>query len=316
MYFIVFLLCVTFLLPQKAIGLDAGKDFGAQTCLIQDPHVQKGVIVYDPVEGIGHNPSGTLKGIGDDGQSIWGLSQWNSKLPFRGAPIPTAVDNSLVKYDSGSKSICFGALQSVCEDVVIGLNTSKEYSDGLRKKNERWQAFYLWQLFKTTKPISELTATNFLMDAKLHFSNNLHVIESNSLEDNVAQFTVFLTVQNINKSSANFGRYVWFGLPIYDNRFVQSPQHQQKDLFTKKFIYLVESSVFAKHSLHDGGWTHFEADLLPEIKRSLQLAIDNGYFLQPVSTNEFSIKSIHVGWEIPGSFDAEIQFKDLSLCIN
>lgn len=315
-YLVVVCLCVALLLPQRALGLDSHADLRGITCLIQDPHVQNGVTVYDPVEGAGHNPSGILKGFGGVEQPLWGLSQWNSKLPFRGTPEPTEANSAFIKYDSGSKSISFGAAHSIYGDVTLRLDASKEYVSGWRRKGERWPALYLWQRFEASKPISELSGVHFALDAVLHFSNNMHPAGTYNPADNAAQFSIFLTVQNLNKKSPNFGRYVWFGLPVYDNRYAMSHQHQQKDAFTKKFIYEVDSSEFAKNSIHDGHWVHMEADLLPELIKSIQLAIAKGFFQQPVSTGEFSIKSINVGWEMPGTFDAEIQFKDLNLCIN
>jgi hypothetical protein len=279
-------------IQMDALALEPRTAPGATVCLLKDSHFQNGAVVYDPTEGAGHRPSGNLRGLGG-GNPVWGLSQWNTKSPFIGNPSPDEAAATHVKYIAGSKEITFGVPRTKYADATLRVNSSMEYQTGLRDARERWPGFFLWQRFEGGKPIADLAAVHFEMDAKLSFSRNLHSTGTYDQKKHAAQFSIFLTVQNTNKASTNYGHYVWFGLPVYDNRHEMSPHHEQKDTFTEKFIYLVGA----------------------ENKSSISTATSKGFLQEPVSLSDFYVKSIHVGWEVPGTFDVEFQVRDLNVCV-
>ncbi|MDD5065181.1 MAG: hypothetical protein PHQ35_10555 [Phycisphaerae bacterium] len=281
-------------------------------CLVRDPHFFNGLIVYSPEEGNGHRISGKLTGISNS-TPIWGLSQWNTKSPFEGNIESNSSDPRYKVYTEGSKSILFGREKTMYSDLTLHLNTNLEYTNGVRDQLERWPALYAWQKFDANVSIDSLENVNFNLDARLNTIKNLHQIGTYDPKKDAAQYTVFLTIQNLNKKSLDYGKYVWFGLQIYDNRQDIPQKHEQGDKFTKKFIYLVDSHLLTKGTLNDLHWVHFQGNILDEIKTALQHAQANGFFNE-IHYSDFFIKSINVGWEIPGTFDAEIQIKDLNIC--
>lgn len=66
-----------------------------------------------------------------------------------------------------------------------------------------------------------------------------------------AQFVWYVTLQNRNADSADFGKYVWFGLNLFDNRMAGSvsdgfaAQDGGKEQNTGAFIYQPSSAVWA-----------------------------------------------------------------------
>jgi hypothetical protein len=286
-------------------------------CVVRDPNFQRGVKVYDPTEGGGHKQIGTLQGLQPGSTPVWGLSQWNTLTPFAGEPASTMQDPRFIQYTSGSKTITFGRDNTLYADVSLKLNSAIEFKDkgGVRPAKARWPALYLWQTLDDSKPVAQLKQVNFSADAKLNLNRSLRPSGPFNPREDAAQFTMFLTIQNMNKQSLDFGKYVWFGLPIYDNRYKMSAQHEQKDAFTKKFIYLLDSRSFSKNSMFNEKWNHLSADLLPEIRESLRRAKAKGFFQDPVDLSNFYIRSLNVGWEIPGTFESEVQLKDFNVCL-
>jgi hypothetical protein len=289
--------------------------WAGEVCVVRDAHFKNGATLYDPREGAGHNKIGELKGEAKEaGAPTWGISQWNTHSPFTGTPQPAANDPRFVKYESGSKEVVFGRDRTMFADVALRLDTSREYRNGVRDPKQRWSALYLWQRIDQGPSFAELQHARFSMDARLLFSKNLHPPGSFDPRGNAAQFTVFVTLQNINKSSADFGRYVWFGIPIYDNRFELSPHREQIDAFTQRPIYLVDEALVARGSIKSGRWIHFAADLADEMKTAVGRAIEKGSMANTALSDVF-IRSVNVGWEIPGTFDASMQIKDISICL-
>jgi hypothetical protein len=300
---------VVFLAGQCGNPLQAG-----ELCLLKDPHFQSGAVLYGPQEGSAHVPTGHLMGLKRDDKPIWGVSQWNTKTPFQGEPTDADPRPKVIDYQSGSKDIRFGSADSAFADVSLRLDSSEEYIGGLRPKQQRWPALYLWQQIEEGPSFEKLQAVHFSMEARLMSSKNLHPPQGRDDKSNAAQFTVFITLQNFNKQSPDFGKYVWFGVPIYDNRFEFSPHHEQQDAATHKLIYLVDDRLVTKDRIQNGQWAHFEGDLANEMKQSVKAAITTGN-LSHTNLSDVFIRSLNVGWEIPGTFDADMQIRNLSVCV-
>lgn len=288
----------------------------ARTCIVKDPHFRLGALLYHPKEGIGHKAIGRIQPPSEVAEPVWGLSQWNSKSPFSGQPRPSKEGDGYLEWSNQAKTIRFGFHEGTAADLQLGVNGLSEYPQGTRALGARWPALYLWQRFYGLPPIERLSKVDFYLDAKLHEIRNLHREGSYEPRYHAAQFTVFLTIQNRNKKSPDYGRYIWFGIPVYDSRRAKQPSHEQKDKFTGRFIYLVDYVLLSDHSIADREWVHMEADLLSSIRQALFSASDKGFFSRPVNLDDFAISSLNVGWETPGVFAARIQIKDLQVCLD
>ena len=132
-----------------------------------------------------------------------------------------------------------------------------------------------------------------------------------------AQNQIYFTLQNRNPKSAGYGQLLWFGVPIYDDRERIPKSYQAKDAGKEDasgmFIYLVDGREFTARSLHDKEWVTIDNDLLPLMCTGLQAAWKSGFLKDSRSLADYQITGMNLGWEVPGSFNVEMQVRDLSL---
>lgn len=118
---------------------------------------------------------------------------------------------------------------------------------------------------------------------------------------------------------------MWFGIPLFDNRYPfpgeAGIQDGGKDDASGLFIYNVPSRGFTNMSFtqngtpvgsEDNDWMNIDIDLIPTIKRALVLANQKG-FMQGVTMDTLFVDGMNLGWEMPGTYDAEMKIKNLSL---
>ncbi len=129
-----------------------------------------------------------------------------------------------------------------------------------------------------------------------------------------AQFQIFITVQDLNKDSPDYGNYLWFGVPIFDNRKRVVSTYSAPDFGgTGKFIHTPGSERFTKGSTHDEGWVVFDAELLPLVREGLAAAHGRGFLKGLDEAPSFRVTAFNMGWEVPGTFDVGMQVRKLSL---
>ena len=161
--------------------------------------------------------------------------------------------------------------------------------------------------------LAELAHCAFHVEAKLIRSVLYHTNQYTPAL-HAAQFTVYITVANRNKKSRGYGQYLWFGIPVYDNRSRIAPAFQEKDFGgTAMFIYTLAADTFAKESTHDGQWVTFASDLLPLMRKGLETGWQRGFMPGSVEFADYRVTGVFLGWEAPGIFDVELQVRNLSL---
>jgi len=244
------------------------------------------------------------------GQSgfFWVLAQWGSRFNLSGVR-PEIIGDSVTYADSG-KSISFfnGSTQ-----VNMEMFGSAEYLLP-RQVGEKWPALYLAQRFQKQLNINKIDSLIFRINARLMFSIN-EMGSSYNPSLHTAQFQIYLTVQNLNTSSPDYGDYLWFGLMFYDYRYPEIPAYMAQDVgpdSTGKFIYGLASSDLYTGIFQNEQWINITKDIYPSILKAFQAAQARGY-LKGSSINDMCIASMNIGWEIPGTFDCGFQYKDLGL---
>jgi hypothetical protein len=151
------------------------------------------------------------------------------------------------------------------------------------------------------------------VEARLTRSRNLHQGDY-SPDTHAAQFQIFFTVQNRNRRSPGFGDLVWFGVPIYDNRDRFPKAFKARDFGgTAKFIFTPDGKTFTSQSAHDGAWVVIDKDLLPLMRDALATAWKRGFLKGSSDLSDYSIGGMNMGWELPGTFDVEMDIRRLSL---
>lgn len=298
--------CFLILAFAFAVGGIEAAELGTELELIQDNHFRRGFILWEAKPGQ-HVRYGTLKGADGETTPVWGLSQWSSKFPL--APSDTVRLDGLVVLSNAAKAI---QLKDGV-DVSMAVNSAVEYGTKARVVSEPWVHLLAEQEFLPTAPLSQLTAARLHVEARLLHSRNLHQGDY-SPDVHAAQFQIFFTVQNRNKRSKGYGDLLWFGIPIYDNRHRFAPEFKAQDFGgTAKFIFTPGGQTFTTNSAHDGRWVVIEKDLLPLMREALKMAWARGFLKASTALEDYHMGGMNMGWELPGTFDVEMQVRNLSL---
>ncbi|MEO7675605.1 MAG: hypothetical protein ABIV39_02440, partial [Verrucomicrobiota bacterium] len=280
--------------------------------VIQDPHFQRGFILWKPEPGK-HVRYGELPGTDTNAAAVWGLSQWSSKFPIAGTNLVRNTGSDLI-YSNSAKTVAIGASETMGADLLLGANAGVEYGPRARQSSaEPWVHLLVEQEFEVPASLKNLSAAQLHVEARLRRSH-LAYEKGYSPDVHAAQFQIFFTLQNRNRSSRGFGDLLWFGVPIYDNRHRFVPEFKAQDFGgTAKFIFTSGGKSFTAASAHDGEWLVIEKDLLPLMREALETAWARNFLKDSKELRDYSIGGMNMGWELPGTFDVEMQVRNLSL---
>ena len=292
----------------------AAAESGADRELIQDNHFQRGFVLWESKPGK-HVRYGELQGLEPNTKPIWGLAQWSSQFPLDSTAITSASKGSkgLMVFSNTAKAVTLGAGNSIQADLSLAVNSAAEYGPRARNASDPWVHLLVEQEFDPPARLADLAAAKLHIEARLLRSRNLHRGDY-APGKHAAQFQIFFTVQNRNRHSPDHGNLLWFGVPIYDNRDRFPKAFKAQDFGgTAKFIFTLGGETYAKASLHDGDWVVISADLLPLMREALEAAWSRGFLKGSKDFADYSIGGMNLGWEVPGTFDVELQVRKLSL---
>jgi hypothetical protein len=243
---------------------------------------------------------------------IWQLAQWYSKHNLAHVNPETGNDGSITFKNEGKRLIRY-----TNGSLMLELTTSKEY-DHPRKNGEPWPHILIEQKFGDESPIvGETTKILFSMEIKLVKCENKMSEQTFNEKLHTAQSPFYFILENCNKDSKEYGKYIWFGIPSFDYRY-KSTGNEEKvswDIGTNTYIYNVpENTLWGDVSFQDGNWHKANADILPLIRKALKTMQSKGVFTT-TTLNDLMITGMNFGWEIPGTFDAAVCVKNFSLIV-
>jgi hypothetical protein len=277
--------------------------------LIRDNRFQAGFILWKTKPGQ-HVSYGELKGFDTNVAPAWGLSQWSSKFPLDPSTIVRSQDSMICSNAAKAIALTKNAA------LAMAVNTQPEYGPKARSASDPWVHLLVEQEFDPAAPLEKIASAKLHVEARLERSRNLHHGDYTP-DVHAAQFQIFFTVQNRNHQSSGYGDLLWFGIPIYDNRDRFPKAFKAQDFGgTAKFIYTAGGETFTSQSAHDHRWITIDKDLLPLMREALKAAWARGFLKGSKSLTDYSIGGMNMGWELPGTFDVEMQVRALSLKTN
>ncbi len=283
----------------------------AEVEIIRDPHFQHGFILLAAEPGK-RVPYGSLEGLAGDAQPVWDMAQWSSKFPLA-VGSPERLADGAIRYANTAKSVVVATPGSPDADICLAVNASVEYGTRARKSGEPWVHLLLQQDIENPPALTEIDAAKFHIEARLVDANKVETPDY-SPGLHAAQFQVFFSVQNRNRQSAGYGKYLWFGIPLYDDRHEFPLAHKTKDTGgTNMFIFTPSGETYASQSAHGKEWMTVDKDLLPLMREGLELAWTRGFLTESQSLADYRIAGMNMGWEVPGIFDVRLQVRNLSL---
>jgi hypothetical protein len=281
--------------------------------LIRDPDFRRGFTLIEPEPGK-RVPYGIIRGPETNVAPVWNLDQWSSRHPLAIAGPNLLADGSLV-YSNIAKAVRLGSAGSDRGDLELAVRASAEYGSRARRSGEPWVHLLVEQNLANPPSIAELSAARLHVEAKL-LSSEKRSTPDYSLSLHAAQFQIFFSVQNLNRQSPGYGHYLWFGIPIYDDRQPIAPAHQAQDTGgTSMFIYTPAGDVFCSESAHERKWITIDRDLLPLMREGLEDAWNHNFLKESQVFEDYRIAGMNLGWEVPGIFNVDLQIRRLSLKI-
>ncbi|SDL35500.1 hypothetical protein SAMN04487898_117152 [Pedobacter sp. ok626] len=241
----------------------------------------------------------------------WRLAQWGSKFDI--VNVKPSVANGKVSYENQGKRISFTGMGNTAL-VSMEIIGSNEYPTP-RKDGQDWPHLLLAQNVESRIRLTEMQSLLYTINTRLMYDVNKM---GDALDEKLhtSQVSLYLNIQNVNKQSAAYGDYFWFGLPLYDYRYRDIKEYAAQDLgkedATKKFILNVAAKDLFSGSLQDKKWVGIKKDIYPLIIKAFKKAQERG-FLKDTQLTDLGIDSMNFGWEVPGTFDCGFQFKNLSL---
>jgi len=306
------------LIPMLSYGFSAAfaqqhkHDFKVQKLeVIADKNFNNGIHLLG-TNSANASPITQLYPFGKTGaEPNWTLAQWGSN--FNLIDVKPKVVSGKTSYEDPGKRISFEAKDKT---VLVSMEIigSNEYPSP-RKDNQDWPHLLLGQEVKSKVRLSKMQSLQYNIDARLMYDENKMGSTLNP-KLHTSQVSFYLAVQNINEKSATYGDFFWFGLPLYDHRYRDIKEYAEQDLgkadATKKFILNVAAKDLFTGPLQDKQWVSIKKNIYPLLLNAFKKAQERG-FLRGTQFSDLGIGSMNFGWEVPGTFDCGLQFKNLGL---
>lgn len=280
--------------------------------LLQDARFQNGFLLTGTNTSAVRNDQFIFPFGGTPSEVRWGLAEWGSRYKLAG--VKKKVHAGKIIYSNKGKCVVFERLGN-SNKITMDVTASDEYTMP-RRNGQDWAHLLLGQEIKDKPYLKNLEGLILQISGRLtksvlqmkeaEFDKGLHT----------AQFQLFITVQDLNPVSSQYGDLFWFGIPFYDYRYKDIERYAAQDLgkadASGKFIYNMGSADFMKGSFHNGEWISIEKDIYPMLKDAVKIAKERGY-LTGSAFEDLGLSSLNIGWEVPGTLDVGFEFKNFDV---
>lgn len=259
-------------------------------------------------------------GGGAPGTYRWRLAQWGTKEinSFVSADNYTYTDEGGGRYlyENRAKRV---EIDTSAGSVTLALDTSEEY-DAPRAAGQLWPHLLIEQVFAET---GKQTALRGVRKVRMKFTVEVSECERLMSEEeydpslHAAQCSWYITLNSTREGCRD---YIWFGLPIFDNRsagkFLGGTIGFDNGLSTGTgmLIYGLSGEAFLEKGVGVGDCVSADIDVLPYLRDALQEAQKRGLF-QDHTLSDFAIGSTNFGWEVPGTFRSGMKISGLGLIL-
>lgn len=253
----------------------------------------------------------------------WSLAQWDSG--------PCIWEN---RADSESNTLTDGVSKWVTykpdeKSLLLRLNTEAYYQGNGAVQGDYWPHLLVEQTFPyADEPDSEKLFYSGSADRwMLSFDLRMPYYSATEREGDwvrAAQLYMYFGARH-----KDTGRFVWFGLQMFDSRWEQSADNYFVDggkadasgqmiyVIGMKNVYRNTDGSFWKE---DGSaprvtdeWLHFDINLIPHLRGMVRRGIEEGDFAPDTTVDDFYIDYMNYGWEIIATYDCGVEIKNLSL---
>ncbi len=287
--------------------------------LFKDTKFIDGFTVYYPDEANPHKYSNKLATVNETTKSVWEFAQWSSNYDIMNGSKNGAFGEYVFENEEKTPSPKKMVINTKTGKMTISLNAESEYTKD-RVANQGWPSLLIQQNFDDNLiRLIDMEEINMNMTFKITSCEN-KTISKYDESLHCAQFVWYLTLQNRNPNSKDFGSYVWFGLNLYDSRYqgtrtdMYAAVDAGKDANTGMFIYQPDSIKFSPTGKMAGTKEKMEINfnILDEAKAAFDLAKQRGY-LGTTTFEDLYIGSTNFGFEVPGTFNITAEIYNIQV---
>jgi len=248
----------------------------------------------------------------------WTMAQWGTRYDIKntasdlGGHTLNKSDDGLINTITSKGKTVNGivipakvlSLNSYTGEIYMESNCSVEYETP-REGYEPWVHLLLESNLTKEKSLSQMTSCVMEADYEVNYCDN-KTGEAYNPNVHAAQLVWYITLQNLNNKSAEYGKYIWFGVSLFDNRDAgkETSLYYAFDAGTGTAIYNLGSSYYMKDKKIPTVGERKTAliDIRPYVEEAFNIAKKDGYFETTVFTDLY-LGSSNFGYEVPGTFD-------------
>jgi len=283
--------------------------------LFLDTQFRRGFLLSYPNSARGRAVEAVLDLGESDAKPLWRLCQWGTRHSLAAARCARGAHGD-AWYENEGKRVLVGGPDSPNRDLVLEVRAEAEYGTRARRPGESWPHLLVEQDAAGVYRLDELHEIAFEISLRLLYRRTYMTEADYDPGLHAAQFQMFFIVKHVGADVRERGSFFWFGVPFYDNRHDVPPAFMARDAgksdATGRFIYTIPGEAVGVTPLTDGRWVTVRADLLPHIKSGLLEAVKRGY-LKSARAHDYAVVNMNLGWEMPGTFDAAMQIRDLHI---
>ncbi len=302
-----------------------------------------GMPIYnDPIETFGtemYDPGVKFQyGKQNTNEPEWNLCQWATRYPFHdinnSSPhLPEGkinytfedLGNGKYQYLNSSKSLM---VDTTTGELSMGLKASECFKYP-RTQGQEWPHWLMEKrIYNQANPpkqchIASSQSLVVNMDVRVNsFVDHMGDSADKGLHSAICM--MYLFVSNLDRGM--FTDMLWFGLYLFDNRYIITSQESFPDVGTKgsaseKWIFNIASSEYfdLNYNLRtvDGEivlneWRTVNVDVLGKIHEAFNSAQMNGYMKNSKWENLY-INGMYFGFELPGTYDIDMSFRNFDI---
>ena len=291
-------------------ALAAGPEAPGAGELIRDPRFERGFGVLAPQAGGGQ--LGRIQRALSTNEPVWQLAQWHSRLAFTNHAYAAG---GVLGVSNAAKWLHLEPSTGEGARLTLGVDSRAEYKDRLRTSpTEPWVHLLVQQEIRDCPPLTALASLRLHLEVRLPEAATFRP-EGYSPDLHAAQFQVVLTLNNVRRDSPGRGDYLWFVIPVYDDRHELPPPYVAQDFAVTqgKLIYNPGAAAMGLKPLRPGGWQTLDCDLRPWLDQALAAAWAKGYLTGSRDPADYRVAHLNLGWEVPGLHRVAMEVRDLSL---
>ena len=170
-------------------------------------------------------------------KQYWGIAQWNSRFDIydnNGMRINHSKDGLIHEITSNGivkdgilypgKKIRFNTKTG---EHYLELNGYAEYDELRKNPDVPWAHLLFGQSWEQDELINLSSCQDVIIATDFAVTKCDDMNPNNHEDFHAVQFVFYITLQNRRIGSKDFGKYIWFGIPLFDNRY----QNQETKLW-------------------------------------------------------------------------------------